>query len=131
VNLTGPDSQAVNGQLLSFPTSASYTPTSYGPQTVGVPNVTPSYPPFLGGAVQSAPGAESVGGYGTAGQNQMATAYAANNPWSLKASPVLWAVGGLVLSLICLKAVHWRETLIEGSESGSAGPAHEEASAGV
>lgn len=129
--LSGPDSQAVNGQLLAFPTTAAYTPASYGPQTLGVPNVTPSYPPFIGGSVQSSPGSESVGGYGTAGQNQLATSIAAAHPWNLRASPTLWAVSGLVLALVCLKAVHWRETLLEGSESAHAGDVHEEASAGA
>lgn len=126
---TGADSMVVNGQLLAFPTTASYQPQGYGPQTVGVPQVTPSYPPYVGAPTQTAPGAEGIGGYGTAGNNQMAAAYANANPWSLKGSPVIWAVGGLVGALLLLKAVHWRETMLAGDESARVGPVSERAEA--
>jgi hypothetical protein len=130
MNLSGPDSMAVNGQLVQFPTSDSWTPRGYGQQTVGVPNVSPSIPPFMGAASGVSGGAaESVGGYGTAGANQLATIQAANHPWSLKASPVLWAVGGLLISLCLLKSVHWRDTMLEGDESARIGGISEEARA--
>ena len=125
----GPDSVAINGQLLNVPPSAAWNPLSWGPQTRGVPNVSPAYPPFMGGGMQTAPGSEAVGGYGTAGNNAMATQIAAAHPFNPRVSPVLWAVVGLVVSLILLKAVHWRETIIEGKEGLDLGPAHENAEA--
>lgn len=122
----GADTVAVNDQLLAFPSSAAYNPQGYAPQTVGVPQVTPSFPPYIGGAAptSAAPGASSVGGYGTSENNSQAAAIANANPFNLRVSPVVWAVFGLVLSLVLLKAIHWRETL---QEAGAVGPFHEEA----
>lgn len=126
---TGADSVVINGQRVTVPSKVAYFPTGYGPQTIGVPQVTPSYPPYLGGTTGAAPGNENVGGYGTAGNNAVATAIAGQNPYSFKVSPTWMAVGGLVLSLVLLKAIHWRETLIEGEESGHVGPLSERAEA--
>lgn len=127
----GPDSKLVNGQLLAFPVAADYQPISYGPQTTGVPNVSPSYPPYMaatGSPMGTAPGAVHVGGYGTADNNSAATQAAASSPWSLRKSPTLWAIGGLVISLVLLKTVHWRDTVLEGANEGiHLGPLHESA----
>jgi hypothetical protein len=130
----GADTGVVNGQRFSFPTWDSYDPTGYGPQTTGVPQVSPTMPPFIGasntgsGAGVGA-GMEGVGGYGTAANNTLVTAVAGSNPHNLKVSPVWWAVIALVVGLVLLKGVHWRETTLEGfEERGHAGPAHEEAS---
>lgn len=111
--------QVVDGQRNSFPTSWAYHPTQYGPQTTGVPQVSPTMPPFLGanastGGMSGSPGADGVGGYGTAGNNQLVTQIAAQNPHNLKVSPVWWTVGALVGGLILLKVVHWR-SLEEGT----------------
>lgn len=125
----GADSAVVNGQLVTLPSRYAYAPTPFGPQTVGVPQVTPSYPPYIGGAGTSAPGMENVGGYGTAGANSLATGIAAAHPWSFKLSPVWTAVLGLVVSLLLLKAIHWRETILEGEESARVGPVGERAEA--
>jgi hypothetical protein len=125
----GADSAVVNGQLVTLPSSYAYNPQGWGPQTRGVPQVTPSYPPYVGGALQSAPGSESVGGYGTAGNNALATAIAGSAPWSFKMSPVIFATVGLVVSLVLLKAIHWRETMLEGDESARIGPVSERAEA--
>ncbi|HEY2300524.1 MAG TPA: hypothetical protein VGH66_01445 [Acidimicrobiales bacterium] len=124
----GPDSVVVNGQLVWQPDTDQYFPTAYGAQTVGVPQVSPSYPPYLGAPMASAPGASNVGGYGTASNNDKATQIAAAHPWNPRVSPTWWAVIGLVLSLMLLKAVHWRETILEsGEERGMLGPFREDA----
>lgn len=126
----GADTQVVNGQQITTPSHWAYVPTSFGPQTVGVPQVTPSYPPYVGGTTGgAAPGAENVGGYGTAGANSTATFFANQNPWSFKGSPVIFAVAGLLISLILLKAIHWRETILEGEEHANLGPIGERAEA--
>ena len=127
----GADSSVVNGQLVQTPTMAAYMPQGYGPQTMGVPNVAPAYPPYSGSPMTTAPGSEAVGGYGTAGNNALGTALANAHPWNPKVSAVPWALAGLILSLILLKAVHWRETILEGREGLDLGPAHESAEAGA
>ena len=127
----GADTIVVNGNRTPVPTMASYMPQGYGPQTIGVPNITPAYPPYLGGPTGTSPGAEGVGGYGTAGNNSMVANIANQHPWNAKVSPVWWAIIGLVVSLVFLKSIHWRETILEGREGIDLGPAHEEASAGA
>lgn len=127
----GSDTSVVNGQRFAFPTHDAYAPASYGPQTTGVPQVSPTMPPYLGGAggVTASGAAEGVNGYGTAGNNQQVTAIAAANPYSLKVSPVWWAVGGLVGGLLLLNGIHWRRTTLEGaSEHGHLGAVSESAS---
>lgn len=126
----GSSTQVVDGQRFTFPSAFAYAPTQYGPQTTGVPQVSPTMPPFIGtanGGGTSAAGMEGVGGYGTAGNNAQVTAVAAANPHNLKVSPVWWAVGALVVGLTLLNVVHWR-TLEGVDESGHLGPAHESAS---
>jgi hypothetical protein len=129
----GQGTQVVDGQRNLFPTSFAYSPQSFGPQTTGVPNVSPTMPPFIGaantaGGMGSAAGMEGVGGYGTATNNTLTTAIANSNPHNLKVSPVWWAVIALVVGLVLLRAVHWRETTLEGfDERGHVGEAHENA----
>lgn len=126
----GSDTVGVNSQRFTTPTIAAYRPSSYGQQTTGVPQASPTMPPFLNGAGQGSSGAvyEGVGGYGTSANNLMATSLAAANPHSLKLSPVWWAVIVLLLGLWLLNAVHWRDTVLE-SASGAldVGPARAEA----
>lgn len=130
----GADSGVVNGQLVAFPQMAQYVPQGYQPQTVGVPQVSPSYPPYMLGVGPNAPtgatngAAVSVGGYGTADNNAQVTAIAARNPWNLKVSPVPWAVAGLVGSLLLLRAIHWRETVEEHAGLGPMSERGEESS---
>lgn len=127
--MLGSDTGVVNGQRFTFPTRDSYNPPIVGMQTTGVPNVSPSMPPYIGGGAPVT-GGTSVGGYGTADNNATMTAIAANNPHNLKVSPVWWAVGGLVLGLLLLKGVHWRDTTLGGfDERARVGAAREEASA--
>jgi hypothetical protein len=128
----GADTQVVNGQRFTFPTSASYNPPNWGPTSTGVPNVTPSLPPFAGvgsGGSSVAGGvSDNVGGYGTAGNNQATTSMANQNPNNLKVSPVWWAIAALLIGLFLLKSVHWRDSLLEGAkEEAHVGPARESA----
>lgn len=107
----GADSVVVNGQLLTQPQGYMYSPPNFGPQTLGVPNISPAYPPFQGQAMTNTPGSESVGGYGTAGNNSVMTATAGANPWSPKVSPLPWAIAALVIGLAGLHFFHWREVI--------------------
>lgn len=130
----GQGTQVVDGQRNLFPTGYAYAPTGYGPQTTGVPNVSPTMPPFIGAAntgsgMGAAAGMEGVGGYGTATNNTLTTAIASANPHNWKVSPVWWAIVALVVGLVLLRAVHWRETTLEGfDERGHVGEARENAS---
>lgn len=125
----GPNTLVVDGQRNLFPSLAAFNPTSYGQQSTGVPNVSPTTPPFIGaGSSPASAGYVGVNGYGTADNNAQMTAIAAQNPHNLKVSPVWWAVGSLLIGLMLLKGVHWRQTTLEGfSESGHAGGARESA----
>lgn len=127
----GADTVVVNGQRFTTPTWDSYAPTGYGPSTTGVPQVSPSMPPYLGGSPTNNSMLEQVGGYGTAGNNALAASVAQANPWSPRHSPVIFAVVGLLLAIFLLRHVHWRDTILEGArEEGELGPlregAHEE-----
>lgn len=128
----GSQTQVVDGQRNTFPTSFQYAPNSWGPETTGVPQVSPTMPPFISSANtaggSSAFGLEGVGGYGTAGNNGTVTAVANANPFNLKVSPLVWAIAFLIVGLLLLKGVHWRETTLEGfEERGHAGPVEESA----
>lgn len=130
----GADTNVVNGQRFTFPSTAAYSPMAYGPQTSGVPNVSPTMPPFIGGGQgpTSGLGFEGVGGYGTAGNNQFTTAVAASKPFDMRLSPVLWVVIFLLGSLILLKAIHWRETTLGGfAEKANLGSIGEKAEGSV
>jgi hypothetical protein len=127
----GSGTQVVDGQRNLFPPLAAFSPTQYGPQSTGVPQVSPTMPPFIGAANGSGSalgaGMEGVGGYGTAGNNALTTQIAAENPHNLKVSPTWWAVGALVVGLALLKGVHWRS--LEGvEERGHVAGAHESVS---
>lgn len=127
----GPSTLAENGSRFTVPTWAAYAPTGYGQQTVGVPNVSPTMPPFIGGSGTSAPAGSvsGVGGYGTAGNNTLTTSIANANAHNWKVSPVWWAIAILIVGLILLKTVHWRDTILEGGEHAKAGPLTERAEA--
>ncbi len=106
------------GSRFTTPTYYSYRPQGYGPQTTGVPQVSPTLPPFLGGSAAGGSGSGysggSVGGYGTAENNGLVTNIANQNPHNWKVSPTWWAVALLIIGLMLLKVVHWR-SLEEGS----------------
>lgn len=127
--MLGSQTAVVNGQRFDVPTWAQWNPQGWGPQSSGVPQVSPSMPPFLGGGAAASAGMESVAGYSTAGSNAINAQAAAAHPWSVKLSPVWWAVIGLLGSLLLLRAVHWRDTMLEGKESARVGGASEAAEA--
>jgi hypothetical protein len=128
--MLGSETVLINGQRFVMPTRSQYAPTQYGPQTTGVPQVSPTIPPYLGGAPVSGSYNEGVGGYGTAGNNAQVTAIARAHPYSLKVSPTWWAVAFGLVGLVLLKGIHWRDTTLAGfEERGRAGSAREEASA--
>lgn len=113
----GAGTAVINGQRFDLPQSSAWFPQGFGPQTTGVPQHSPTMPPFLGGAPGGggASGAwTSVNGYGTADNNSTVTAIAAAHPFSMKASPTLWAVFGLILALVLLQKIHWRKTILSG-----------------
>lgn len=129
----GPGTKTVDGQRNLFPGVAAFNPPSYGHQTTGVPQVSPTMPPFIGsgsgGGVGPGSGLEGVDGYGTAANNTLTTKIAAENPHNLKVSPVWWAVAALLIGLGLLHAVQWRKTTLQGvDESGHVGAARESAS---
>jgi hypothetical protein len=129
----GADTYAANGVRFTGPTSDMFHPQSFGQQTTGVPQVSPTMPPYLGagyGGAVNAQGAaptgggggsvtdgENVDGYGTAGNNATVTQVAADNPLHLKVSPLWWTIGALIVGLILLRLVHWR---VEGGASAAA-----------
>lgn len=132
----GPNTLVVDGQRFAVPTQNAYNPVGYG-QLV---NLTPisqlNQPPMVGvGGGNSgggALGADVVGGYGTAGNNALATIKANANPWSLRESPVIWAVLLLLIGLFGLTAIHWRKTTLAGiGESGHVEGANEKVEASV
>jgi len=106
----GPSTAVIDGQRFAFPTSFAYSPMGYGPQTTGVPNASPTIPPAMAAFNATAVGGlvETQGQYGAHGSANAAAAKAAHdNPWNPRLSPVLWAVAGLLLSLLYLQRVHW------------------------
>lgn len=129
----GPTTQVVDGQRNTFPVGYQWYPTGYGPQTTGVPNVSPTMPPFIGasntaGGVGAAAGMEGVGGYGTAANNTTVAGIAGANAHHWAVSPVWWAIGALIAGLLLLKWINWRETTLEGlEEHGHVGPLTERA----
>jgi hypothetical protein len=127
----GSDTGVVNGTRFTFPTWASYAPSGYGQQSLGVPNVSPTVPAGLNQGGGTAGGAISgVGGYGTADNNTLTTSIAGQNPHNWKVSPVWWAVMALIVGLVLLKGVHFRDTIDSGvSEHARAGDASERAEA--
>lgn len=125
MGILGSNTAVVDGQRVTLPPLAAYAPQSYGPQTTGVPVVSPTIPPYMGagsfggvGGSAGGVGYQSVNGYGTADNNSAMTADAAAHPFSPKSSPVVWAVGALVVGLLALQAINWHETVEAGGSLG-------------
>lgn len=126
----------VDGQRFSVPNNNAYNPVGYGQLVQMQPVRQLNQPPMVGvgggSAGQGVMGTDVVGGYGTAGNNAAATIKANLNPWSIKDSPVIWAIFGLIISVIGLSAIHWRKTALAGaSENLHVGEAKESANAEV
>lgn len=117
----GYSTQVIDGQRNTFPTAFAYQPTQYGPQTTGVPQVSPTMPPFMSGGVGMAgaslgAGMVGVGGYGTADNNAQVAAAANANPHNWKVSPVWWAVGFLLAGILMLNGTSFRKTVLQSAE---------------
>ena|SRR5690348_18495204 len=111
--MLGPGNAVIDGQRFALPTRYAYNPQGYGPQTTGVPNVSPTIPPtFASMAATNAGGGyyATPGAYGTADSNAALTQAATAEPFSLKHSPVLWAVILLLVSIFLLGKIHWSPT---------------------
>lgn len=111
---TGYGTAQVNSQLVPIPVKAAFDPIMFGGAYTGpswprngIWNVPPVVPSGFGGAAPSSQAA----GYAPStpsGGNPHPTATDANgNPYSLTKSPVLWALGFLILALFMLHKVHW------------------------
>lgn len=109
----------VDGRRVPLQTKAAYSPQSFGPSLAAVPTAQPNVPPGLSAAPTAGTGlygisqaptgmTSDVGGYGTADNNGLATAIAADNPWSFRDSPVLPALLFLIVGLVGLRLIHWR-----------------------
>lgn len=92
----GPQTQVVNGQLITSPSRSSYAPTTYGRVNATVP-ITSQYsvPPSVAAGQMAAPVVAAQ------------TAAAGANPWSFTSSPVLMAIIFLAVGLVGLHAIHW------------------------
>lgn len=126
----GPQTAVVDGQRNTFPTVAQFNPQFYGQQTTGVPNVSPTMPPFISATngAGSSMGFEGINGYGTAGNNLQATQMASDHPYSIRSSPLWWAIAALVGGILLLRGTAWRKTVLEsGDASARVGPASAEA----
>ena len=129
----GPQTRVIDGQRFSGPTQTDYSPVGFGQLVQPQPISNVNFPPMVTGSPsgQSAM-TESIGGYGTAGQNVIATAQAAANPWGFRESPLWWAIIGLVVSIVGLSVIHWRKTTLAGAgENLHVGRAREEGEAEV
>lgn len=118
----GYGSVAVNDQLVPLPVQSAYNPWSFGPVFTGpafwprqgVYNVPPIISP---GAVAAAGGAMAGGNPGssmgvTADGRPSPTLPTqvgpGGNPWHVTKSPVLWALGFLIVGLWMLHFVHYK-----------------------
>lgn len=125
----GADTVVIAGQRFAVPTKAAYNPYGFGQLVQPQPIQNVNYPPMVGSGSSGsvAGGTEQVGGYGTAGQNITATQQAAQMPFGLRESPLWWAMIAAVIGIAGLTIIHWRKTVIGGSEAAHVGPAEERA----
>lgn len=112
----GYGSVGVNDQLVPIPVKAAYKPLAFGPTYTGpamwprqgVYNVPPVYPsPDL---QMSLPPQSYGGNQQQVGTNSMIPSALSSegSPWSLRASPLWWALGALVIGLAGLHFIHFR-----------------------
>jgi hypothetical protein len=111
----GYESAAVNNQLVNVAPGQAYAPLAYGSQLSGpgfwprngVFNVPPVVPSPADQAGMAATQLGSGANYG--GSIPMPTAASeTGNTFSLKKSPVLWALGFLVGGLLMLMYIHFK-----------------------
>ena len=111
--MIGYESQVINSQLVNVAPAQSFNPLVFGRAYVpvgawprqGVYNVPPVLPPGGGLAKSMAPAA--YGGSGAYGVTPSAVS-GEGSPWSVKSSPLWWALGFLVFALIMLHTVHYK-----------------------
>lgn len=124
----GPSTQVINGTRFDLSSREAWFPRGWGPQTAGVPQISPTMPPFLGGSPYASSSIyATASGMGTAENNNAATQIAAAHPFNWKVSPLLWAVIGLVVALLLIQKIHWRKTILAGEERVGVGRESEEA----
>lgn len=109
--MLGYGSDVINGQLVAVRTRDAYAPIGWGPTIHGPGATVNTLPPML------APGGGS-GGFGVAAPSKLSgisggadgqLAHAgANNPWDWALSPVPILIAILIISMVWLRAVHWR-----------------------
>jgi hypothetical protein len=107
----GYGSVGVNDQLVPVPVKAAYNPIDMGPAYTG-PSMWPrqgvyNLPPILPGpdlqATMAPQAWGQVTGEGTMGQEEPIS------PYHPTQSPLWWGLGALILGLIMLRYIHWRE----------------------
>lgn len=102
-NVTNPayGSSVVNGQLVT-----NYTWSAMKPAQAAAPywQGTGVKPRTLMGY---GAGPTGLAGYGVAGGGVIIND-AGEQPWNLRASPVPWAIGFLIVGILGLRHVHWR-----------------------
>lgn len=110
--MLGYESEVVNGQLVNVAPAAAYDPIIFGAMYTG-PGAWPrqgvyNVPPVLPSpANMSAMAPAAYGGSTVTTTAIPTTSSETGNPYHLTKSPVLWAVGLLVLSLLMLHYVHF------------------------
>jgi hypothetical protein len=111
--MIGYESEVINSQMVNVAPAQSYNPLVFGRAYVpvgawprqGVYNVPPVLPPGGGLAKSMAPAA--YGGTGAAGVTPSAVGED-GSPWSMKHSPLIWALGFLAVGLLMMHFVHYR-----------------------
>lgn len=112
--MLGYETEVVNGQMVNVAPAAAYDPIIFGAMYTGpgmwprqgvynVPPVLPS-PEMQAGM---APASYGGGGSPISGSSVPTATSATGNPYHLTKSPVLWAIGLLVFTLLMLNYVHF------------------------
>lgn len=96
-------SQPINGQLVPELTATQMFPSqAYVPYAQGRGSATPTLPPpvsFFNGGHNP---------YTTGLETSSEASQAAGDPFNPTVSPVLWALGFLIIGILGLRYVHWR-----------------------
>jgi hypothetical protein len=92
----GNGSMVVNGQILPVPMSGQFFPPL-------------ASAPFYKGQGQPPPTVPLNYMQGSSGMNDASAKAAADNPFSFVQSPLVIAVGALVIGLLGLRYIHWRK----------------------
>lgn len=101
----------VNGQLIGAIPGPSQFVGGFAPYSALAPSGPLTIPPTVGSG-------QTAGTLtGTADSNAQAVENAKANPFSPKASPVVPAIIFLIVALVALHMVHFRETISEGGEA--------------